>query len=60
MITNEIAKGDVVALQGAWIDLMTVEKVEGEKVYFTSGDYADLNKVRHAEPEEIEAECKLF
>ncbi|HDG7210978.1 MULTISPECIES: hypothetical protein [Acinetobacter calcoaceticus/baumannii complex] len=60
MITNEIAKGDVVALQGAWVDLMTVEKVEDGKVYFTSGDYADLSKVRHAEPEEIEAECKLF
>lgn len=55
-----IAKGDVVALKGAWIDLMTVEKVEDGKVYFTSGDYADLSKVRLAEPEEIEAECKLF
>ncbi|MFX6055274.1 hypothetical protein ABTE97_14935 [Acinetobacter baumannii] len=60
MITNEIAKGDVVALQGAWVDLMTVEKVEDGKVYFTSGDYADLSKVRHAEPEEIEAGCKLY
>lgn len=60
MTTNEIAKGDVVALQGAWTDLMTVEKVEYGKVYFTSGDYADLSKVRHAEPEEIEAGCKLY
>ena len=60
MITNEIAKGDVVVLHGAWVDLMTVEKVESGKVYFTSGDCADLNKVRHAEPEEVEAECKLF
>ncbi|MBJ8440036.1 hypothetical protein MMP61_18545 [Acinetobacter sp. NIPH 1958] len=60
MTTNEIAKGDVVALQGAWADLMTVDKVEDGKVYFTSGDYADLIKVRRAEPEEIEAGCKLF
>lgn len=60
MTTNEIVKGDVVALQGAWADLMTVEKVEDGKVYFTSGDCADLDKVRHAEPEEVEANCKIF
>ena len=60
MTNNQIAKGDVVALQGAWADLMTVDKVEEGKVHFTSGDYADLSKVRHAEPEEIEANCKIF
>lgn len=60
MITNDFAKGDVVALQGAWTDLMTVEKVECGKVYFTSGGYADSSKVRYAEPEEIEAGCKLY
>ncbi|MDC5072913.1 hypothetical protein [Acinetobacter baumannii] len=60
MITKDFAKGDVVALQGAWTDLMTVDKVEDEKVYFTSGDYADVSKVRQAETEEIEVGCKLF
>lgn len=60
MITQDFIKGEVVALLGAWNDLMTVEKVEYGKVYFTSGDYADLSKVRHAEPEEIEAGCKLY
>ncbi|EMB5688806.1 hypothetical protein N0P26_000139 [Acinetobacter baumannii] len=60
MITKDFDKGDVVALQGAWTDLMTVEKIEDGKVYFTSGDYADLNKIRHAVPEEIEANCKIF
>ncbi len=60
MSIKDIAKGDVVALQGAWVDLMTVERVESGKVYFTSGDYSEISKVRHAEPEEIEAGCKLF
>ncbi|WP_288384107.1 hypothetical protein [uncultured Acinetobacter sp.] len=60
MSIKDIAKGDVVALHGAWVDLMTVERVENGKVYFTSGDYAEISKVRHAEPEEIEAGCKLF
>ncbi|HEE5517555.1 hypothetical protein [Acinetobacter baumannii] len=60
MTTQDFVKDDVVALLGVWTDLMTVEKVECGKVYFTSGDYADLSKVRHAEPEEIEAGCKLY
>lgn len=59
MSIKDIAKGDVVVLHGAWVDLMTVERVESGKVYFTSGDYAEISKVRHAEPEEIEAGCKL-
>lgn len=59
MSIKDIVKGDVVALNGAWVDLMTVELVENGKVYFTSGDYAEISKVRHAEPEEIEAGCKL-
>lgn len=59
MSIKDIVKGDVVALHGAWIDLMTVERVENGKVYFTSGDYAEISKVRHAEPKEIEAGCKL-
>lgn len=59
MKIKDVAKGDVVALHGAWVDLMTVERVENGKVYFTSGDYTRISKVRHAEPEEIEAGCKL-
>lgn len=59
MTTYDFITGEVVALLGDWTDLMTVEKVEYGKVYFTSGDYADLRKVRYAEPEEIEAGCKL-
>ena len=55
-----IKKGDVVALHGAWCDLMTVDHIDGDKVVFTTGDYVDLSKVRLADPEELIAECKLF
>lgn len=57
---SEIKAGSVVAVSGAWVDLMTVASIDGDKVTFTSGDYVDLSKVRLADPEELIAECKLF
>lgn len=56
----EVKAGDVVALHGSWVDLMIVERTEGQVVYFTSGDYADVSRVRPAEPEEVEVGCKIF
>lgn len=50
---NDIKKGSVVEVLGTWSDLMMVEKIEGDKVIFTTGDYAHLSKVRLAEPEDV-------
>lgn len=55
-----IKKGDVVALHGAWCDLMTVDYVDGDKVVFTTGDYADLSRVRIAKPDEVEFNQKIY
>lgn len=55
-----IKKGDVVALHGAWCDLMTVDHVDGDKVVFTAGDYADLSRVRIAKPDEVEVNQKIY
>lgn len=52
-------KDDVVVIKGSWCDLMVVDRVEDDKVFFTNGDYASLSKVRLAEDEELKAGCKL-
>lgn len=54
-----IKKGDVVVIRGSWCDLMTVDRVEDDKVFFTNGDYASLSVVRLADLDEIEVGCKL-
>ncbi|WP_165815726.1 hypothetical protein [Acinetobacter sp. AM] len=54
-----IKKEDIVVISGSWTDLMTVMKVEDDKVFFATGDYADLSKVRRASEEEIACGNKL-
>lgn len=55
-----IKAGDFVVVEGAWCDLMRVTRVEGETVYFTTGDYTIISKVRLAHPDEIECNQKIY